>query len=115
MLRRACYDCHSNETRWPWYSRIAPVSWLMSKDVESGRRAFNLSEWNGSRPETGASLLAAACTDLKQGRMPRFPYTLLHPESRLSAKEVESFCKWTKGEFRRLIRLNRAPAERARG
>ena len=106
LLRRACYDCHSNETRWPWYSRVAPVSWLVNKDVESGRKALNFSRWS-PRPEVGASMLAAACAGLKQARMPKFPYTVLHPEARLSASEIDTFCKWSNGEFRRLIRLRR--------
>jgi hypothetical protein len=106
MLRRACYDCHSNETRWPWYSRIAPVSWGVTKDVERGRKVLNFSEWN-AKPEVGASMLAASCANLKSGRMPRFPYNLMHPEARLSAAEVETFCVWSAGEFQRLIRLRR--------
>jgi hypothetical protein len=73
ILRRACYDCHSNETRWPWYSRVAPLSWMIGKDVERGRKALNFSQWSG-KAEVGASMLAASCANLKSGRMPRFPY-----------------------------------------
>lgn len=110
LLQRACMDCHSNETRWPWYSRIAPLSWLVVRDVDRGRRVLNLSEWSrqaGKRPEIGASMLAAACTAAKSGRMPRFPYGIFHPEARLSPSDVQTLCDWTGSEVRRLIQLKR--------
>ncbi|HYP14104.1 MAG TPA: heme-binding domain-containing protein, partial [Bryobacteraceae bacterium] len=83
LLDRACMDCHSNETRWPWYSRVAPVKWMVARDVEKGRKVMNLSEWSqrsGRRPELAASMLMSACATAKAGRMPRFPYAILHPE-----------------------------------
>ena len=106
MLRRACYDCHSNETRWPWYSRIAPVSWMVTKDVDGGRKVLNFSQWS-AKPEVGAAMLAGACAALKSRRMPRFPYSVLHADARLSDTDVKTFCKWSAGEFQRVIRLRR--------
>jgi hypothetical protein len=111
LMRRACMDCHSNETEWPWYSRIAPLSWAIANDVNRGRRAMNLSEWStgpGRRPEIAASMLAAACEDARSRRMPRFPYSTLHHSARLQPAEIERFCAWTQTEFDRLIRLKRA-------
>lgn len=106
LLRRACLDCHSNDTQWPWYSSLAPISWMMSADVERGRRVMNFSEWSskaGRRPELAASMLMAACSTAKAGRMPRFPYSLLHPEAKLSPVDLQVLCDWTNAEARRLL------------
>jgi hypothetical protein len=82
LTRRACFDCHSNEVHWPWYSRIAPISWLVQHDVDEGRAAVNFSEW--SRPQEEASESAEV---LREGEMPPRAYLLLHPEARLTADE----------------------------
>jgi hypothetical protein len=79
---RACYDCHSNETAWPWYSNIAPVSWLVQRDVDEGRRRLNFSEW-GTRRERADE----AAEVVQEGEMPPFYYLPLHPEARLSSQE----------------------------
>jgi hypothetical protein len=91
ILNRSCSDCHSNATVWPWYSQIAPVSWLMAYGVKKGRDAVNFSEWAAYQPEKQRVLLIESCQDVTQGRMPG-PYTLLHPEMRLSAQDVETIC-----------------------
>jgi heme-binding protein len=91
VLDRACRDCHSNATVWPWYSQIAPVSWLMAYGVREGRKAVNFSEWAAYQPDRQRTLLAASCQDVTAGKMPG-PYTLLHPEMRLSAQDVETIC-----------------------
>lgn len=101
-LRRACYDCHSNETRWPWYSRVPPASLLIAKDVEAARAVLNFSEW----PDSGvnaAGLLMAACADAGAGLMPMPRYLKLHPEAKLSSGEVDRICAWTEDEARRLL------------
>ncbi len=79
---RACFDCHSNETAWPWYSNVAPVSWLIQRDVSSGRRHLNFSEWNRPQRET-----RGAGKQVQEGEMPPFYYVLMHPEASLSAAE----------------------------
>jgi len=81
---RACYDCHSNETVWPWYSNIAPISWLVQHDVEEGRQKLNFSEFD--KPQPNAS---RAADDVQTGRMPRWYYTLLHPDSNLSSQSKD--------------------------
>ena len=91
VLDRACGDCHSNDTVWPWYTQIAPASWLMAYGVKEGRKAVNFSEWAAYPPEQQRKLLVAACQDASEGKMPG-PYTLLHPEVRLSAQDVETIC-----------------------
>ena len=92
VLDRACRDCHSNGTAWPWYTRVAPVSWLMAYGVKAGREAVNFSEWAAYPPERQRELLAESCQDVTSGKMPGRPWTLLHPDARLSAQDVETIC-----------------------
>jgi hypothetical protein len=91
VLDRACRDCHSNTTVWPWYTHVAPVSWLMAYGVATGRNAINFSEWGTYSPAQKQLLLAASCADVTNGKMPG-PYALLHPETRLSPQDVETIC-----------------------
>ena len=91
LLDRACGDCHSNATVWPWYTRVAPLSWLMARGVAEGRNAVNFSEWGAYSPQQQRTLLTASCHDASTGKMPG-PWTLLHPEARLSAHDVEAIC-----------------------
>jgi len=81
LARGACFDCHSNETIWPWYSNIAPTSWLLTRDVEGGREALNFSEWQND------DQAIAAAESMEQGEMPPFQYGLMHASARLSAEE----------------------------
>ncbi len=83
LFMRACGDCHSNETKWPWYSNIAPVSWLVMYDVKEGREHFNVSLWNVQKKNEGDE----AAEELREGEMPPLPYLLAHPEARLSGEE----------------------------
>jgi hypothetical protein len=83
---RACGDCHSNETVWPWYSNIAPVSWLVMHDVEEGRSRFNVSEWGRAR-QSGDE----AAGMVQEGEMPPGQYLLMHPNARLSDQEKAVF------------------------
>lgn len=82
LAERACFDCHSNETVWPWYSSIAPISWFVVHDVQEGRRALNFSDW-GSRQQR----LREISEVLQEGEMPPFYYVLQHPEAKLTAAE----------------------------
>jgi hypothetical protein len=91
VLDRACRDCHSNGTVWPWYSQVAPLSWLMSYGVTAGRKAVNFSEWSSYPPQQRRALLTASCQDASTGKMPG-PYTLLRPETRLSVRDIETIC-----------------------
>jgi hypothetical protein len=92
ILKRACADCHSYETTWPWYSRIAPVSWLVADDVKEGRAHLNFSEWNFLSPEASAIKLREICRKVESGDMPLWQYRLMHPEARLTPAEVERVC-----------------------
>lgn len=91
VLDRSCRDCRSNQTAWPWYTQVAPESWLMAYGVTKGRAAVNFSEWAAYSPEQQRTLLAVSCDDVKNGKMPGL-YTLVHPETRLSAQDVETIC-----------------------
>ncbi len=91
VLNRSCSDCHSNATLWPWYTQIAPVSWLMAYGVNKGRDAVNFSEWAAYPRPQQRVLLIESCNAVTQGRMPG-AYTLLHPEMRLSAQDVDTIC-----------------------
>ena len=91
VLDRSCRDCHSNATVWPWYTEIAPASWLMAYGVTEGRKAVNFSEWAAYSPEKQRMLLAVSCDDATSGKMPG-AYTLLHSETRLSGQDVETIC-----------------------
>jgi hypothetical protein len=92
IVDRACGDCHSNESRWPWYTRVAPLSWIMVRGVDEGRKIVNFSEWGSYSPQQRHMLLAASCVDATQGRMPVSAYTWFHPEARLSPADVETIC-----------------------
>ncbi len=92
-LRRACYDCHSNETRWPWYSRVAPVSWLLANHVREGRGHLNFSEWGRYSPQAARRRLEEACEEVREGKMPLRSYLFLHPEARLTPKEANLICQ----------------------
>jgi hypothetical protein len=92
VLNRACGDCHSNATVWPRYARIAPVSWVMARAVTEGRNAVNFSEWSAYSPDQQRILLAASCHAAAMGTMPGRPWTLLHPEARLSPGDIETIC-----------------------
>lgn len=85
LVKRACFDCHSNETVWPWYSNIAPVSWLVQRDVDEGREKLNFSEWDQGEAREDAD---EAVEVVKEGEMPPFQYLINHPEARLSADEL---------------------------
>lgn len=83
LAARACFDCHSNLTTWPWYTNVAPVSWLVQRDVDGGRSQFNFSEWTKPQDVSVGDLTDA----IRGGSMPPAIYTLMHPRSRLTAGE----------------------------
>jgi heme-binding protein len=91
VLDRSCRDCHSNNTVWPWYTQIAPLSWLMARGVAEGRKAVNFSEWAGYPPDVQRMLLSVSCQDATSGKMPG-PYTLVRPETKLSPQDIETIC-----------------------
>ena len=95
VLRRACYDCHSNETVWPWYSRVAPVSWVIAHDVTEGRAELNFSTWDQLSTEKQAKAMKESWKEVAEGEMPTWYYVVLHPEARLSANDQSVLQAWS--------------------
>ena len=99
MLKRACYDCHSNETRWPIYSRVWPASAIVYSDVSRARQTMNFSDWprldDPHEARRAAGLLMASCAAVESGLMPRRQYLALHPDAKVSKEEAQKFCAWT--------------------
>lgn len=98
ILDRSCNDCHSNKTRWPWYSNVAPVSWFVIDHVNEGRENLNFSEWGRYTQSDFDGILKQICREVKAGAMPLGSYTPLHPGSKLSAEDVKTLCDWTTAE-----------------
>ena len=90
LAKRACFDCHSYETIWPGYSKIAPVSWLVQYDVDKGRKELNFSDWQGTREGEQAAKLTR---EVRKGEMPPLQYYPTHPEARLSAGDKDALLK----------------------
>lgn len=105
VLRRACMDCHSNQTEWPWYSNVAPASWFVADHVNHGRRNLNLSAWASYEREEAEHLLADVCKEATAGTMPMRSYLILHPEAKLSQSDIKTLCDWSSAEGRRLASL----------
>jgi Haem-binding domain len=95
ILERSCYDCHSSETRWPWYSNIAPMSWTLVHDVEEGREEMSFSHWNSYSARDQEHLREEICEQVEDGEMPLKPYTLMHPRARLSDEDRRVLCGWS--------------------
>lgn len=95
IFNRACRDCHSNETDWPWYSRIAPVSWMVADDVRIGRRQLNFSEWGKYNARQAEQKLEEICAVVQAGAMPPRSYAVAHKQAKLSAEDVKTICAWT--------------------
>jgi len=97
ILRRACYDCHSNESRWPWYSQVAPVSWLVARDVRDGRRHLNFSEWGTKSEAVRGKKQLEAGQEIASGEMPMSIYVPLHGEAKLSDADKAVLRAWANG------------------
>ncbi|HLX05232.1 MAG TPA: heme-binding domain-containing protein [Candidatus Binatus sp.] len=99
-LERGCYDCHSNQTRWPWYSAVAPFSWWIHHDVEEGRRRLNFSSWTDytSDPGTEDQKLDEVTRLIASGAMPPWYYLAMHPQARLTSGERIAIARWIADE-----------------
>jgi hypothetical protein len=96
ILRRACYDCHSNETRWPWYARVAPISFWLSHDVKEGRKEVNFSIWDRYDERRKNRKLKEIVKEVKDGDMPPWYYVPVHADAKLSQGDGEAIVKWAK-------------------
>ena len=97
LFDRTCADCHSHTTKWPWYSNIAPISWIITDHVMEGREHFNVSAWGLQKHNEGEE----AAEEVEKGEMPVFGYTFTHPEARLSQEEKERLIKGLEATFGR--------------
>ncbi len=101
LAQRACFDCHSNQTTWPWYSNVAPISWLIQRDVDEGRRVLNFSDWGSSARSqriinSGGSELTNV---ILRNSMPPFYYTMIHPGAALSTVEKDQLIQGLKNSI----------------
>lgn len=94
ILERSCYDCHSHRTQWPWYSAVAPASWLVAHDVEEGRERLNFSLWGTYTRKRQAARLEMVSIEVDKGEMPPANYLLLHGDARLSEADKDLLCAW---------------------
>ena len=104
LLRQACYDCHSNETKWPWYAHVAPVSFWLANHMKEGRDALNFSEWPHGDAYVAGDQLGRIGQEVQGHKMPLPSYTWLgmHPEARLTEEQRGRILKWTEQELQRL-------------
>ena len=107
VLKRACRDCHSNDTQWPWYSNVAPISWFVIDHVNHGRRHFNYSDWAQYDKDQVPRLLKDSCALTRKEQMPMSSYLWLHPEARPSDRDIAALCDWTDSELRTFSITNR--------
>ncbi len=103
-LRAACYDCHSNQTRWPWYGAAAPVSWLVAHEVNEGRRRLNFSDWEdyAADPGTARHKLEEIADFVGNGAMAPWYYRMMHPQARLSPVQRATIIDWAQDRARRI-------------
>jgi hypothetical protein len=109
IIQRACQNCHSQKTEWPWYGHVAPVSWLLARDVQQARLHMNLSRWQDYSTDDRLRLLSAIGSAVRNRKMPVQRYLLLHSEARLTDAERQQIYRWTRTERSRLS-LRQVPA-----
>lgn len=102
ILKSGCYDCHSNETKWPTYSYVAPVSFFVASHVKKGRKALNFSQWKDIDPEIKKKRLERAIMTVNNGRMALPSYLLAHDDAKLSKENKEILIKWFEKELENL-------------
>jgi len=103
IVNRSCRNCHSEQTHWPWYSYVAPMSWMIEKDVHDARLHMNLSRWQEYPTEKQVEILARLGSEVRNHQMPLPRYLSLHPEAALSDADIRQLYEWTRKERRRLI------------
>ncbi len=97
MLKNACYDCHSNESHYPWYAYVAPVSYLINRDIREGRENLNFSDWENLEKRKKLKILGEISDVVLDGEMPMKIYTPLHPEARLTDEDRQAMADWADG------------------
>ncbi len=103
ILGKACYDCHSNQTVYPWYSYVAPVSWLVAKDTRVGRDELNFSDWADLSKRKKIKILNEVAEEVEEGKMPLDIYTLVHRDAILTEEEISTLIAWTTSQSDKLF------------
>ncbi len=101
LLRRACYDCHSNETKYPAYSYVAPISWAIASNIKNGRNALNFSEWSDMDAKLKKERIDRFAQLIRNGLMPKPIYLTFHKEAILSKEEKEQLINWVERDLKR--------------
>jgi hypothetical protein len=96
MLKNSCYDCHSSETKWRWYSYVAPFSWYVARDVNAGRASLNFSEWPQDDPRRVRKRWRHIADEVEDGEMPLPIYTRIHPQTGLNERQRAELVKWAR-------------------
>jgi hypothetical protein len=98
LLKRSCYDCHSNVTAYPWYSNIQPSGWFLKGHIEDGRRQLNFSDWKTYDTKKQRRKLAEVCEEMENKAMPLPSYLWIHWDAKLTNEEIKTICDWTEAE-----------------
>jgi len=114
ILKRSCYDCHSSKTRWPWYAKVAPSSWLLARDVREARKELSFSEFATYTPRKQYRKLEEACDQVKEGDMPLWFYLPLHPAAKLSDADKQALCAWTQQTRAQIVAAHPEAAQKAK-
>lgn len=102
ILKRSCSDCHSDQTVYPWYAQVAPVSWWLDDHISEARREVNMSVWNTYSPKKKAKKLEEMCQQVESGEMPLPSYLWIHRDAVLKEGEARTICEWANAERARL-------------
>lgn len=103
VLLNACYDCHSDHTRYPWYSKVSPLSWYLNHHIEEGKSHLNFSSWGMLDKAQKIGVLDEICEECTNGSMPLKSYLLIHRDARLGPDQIKSICEWTEMEAMRIL------------
>jgi hypothetical protein len=103
ILDRSCNDCHSNHTKWPWYSKVSPISWWLVDHVGHGRRDLSFSDFKTYPQKRAAHKMEEVCEQVESGEMPLPSYLWMHPSAKLSAADKQTLCGWAKSEQARIL------------
>ncbi len=104
VLKNSCYNCHSNQTRYPWYGYIAPVSWYLDTHIQKAKADLNMSNFGGLDKKKKIGTLSKICEELESGSMPLKSYLLIHQEARLSKSEIKAICDWSEFTALKIMR-----------
>ena len=104
LIKSSCYDCHSNQTVYPWYSKIAPISWYLKKHIKDGKEDLNVSEYGSMEKVDKIEFLVDMCEVVEAGTMPLISFTLIHKAAKLSQEDKEAICNWSEKEALKVMK-----------